>query len=318
MFAHVPKSESRAALLSLFVGITLLGVKFFAYYLTQSAAVFSDALESIVNVAAAAFGVYALSVAHTPPDSDHPYGHGKIEFFSAAFEGGMIILAALFIIAKAVGDLLNPAPSQNLDLGLILMISSMIINGLLGLYLIWLGKRTTSLTIEADGYHLITDALTSIVASGALVVVWLTGWKIVDPLAAIFMALYIAFMGGTLLRRSFSGLMDRQDSGDNRVISEILEAHVSPAGPDPHICSYHKLRHRHSGRYHWVDFHMVVPGKWTIEQAHAAASVIEREIELALGEGDATAHIEPCTQNCTYCQNQPPKNQENVNICNHP
>lgn len=301
MFAHVPKVESRAALLSLVIGATLLGVKFYAYYLTGSAAVFSDALESIVNVAAAAFGVYSISVAHMPPDSDHPYGHGKIEFFSAAFEGGMIILAAIFIIAKGIGDILHPTPTEHLDIGLILMIASMFVNGLLGLYLIWLGKRNNSLTIEADGFHLMTDAVTSISASGALVIVWLTGWTLADPIVAICVAIYIAIAGGMLFRRSFAGLMDRQDSGDNRVISEILDAHVSDAGPEPHICSYHKLRHRHSGRYHWVDFHMVVPAKWTIEQAHNAASVIEREIELALGEGDATAHIEPCTHECIRC-----------------
>lgn len=302
MFAHVPKVESRAALLSLGVGIALLCLKFTAYYFTRSAAVFSDALESIVNVAAAAVGVYSISMAHTPPDIDHPYGHGKIEFFSAAFEGGMIILAAIFIVAKAVGDLMNPVKSENLDIGLSLMVFSMFCNGALGLYLIWLGKRNSSLTIEADGHHLMTDAITSIVASITLLIVWLTGWQPIDPIAAIVVALYITVTGGSLLRRSFSGLMDRQDSTDNKVISEILDAHVSRAGPEPHICSYHKLRHRHSGRYHWVDFHMVVPAKWTVEQAHAAASVIEREIEKSLGEGDATAHVEPCIHTCQFCR----------------
>lgn len=310
MLAHVPKSEARAAILSFIVGITLLGIKFTAYYFTGSATVFSDAIESIVNVVSAAFGLYAISVAHTPPDTDHPYGHGKIEFFSAAFEGGMIILAAMFIIAKAIDTLIHPELAEHLDIGLILMVFSMFCNGALGLYLIWLGKRRGSLTIEADGHHLITDAVTSIVASLTLVVVWFSGWQIIDPIAAILVALYISWSGGKLLKRSFFGLMDRQDSADNKVISEILDRHVRVDGEDPHICSYHKLRHRHSGRYHWVDFHMVVPGTWTIQHAHNAASVIEREIELALGEGDATAHIEPCNRDCDHCQHQEKSAQE--------
>src|SRR6267143_4266485 len=151
---RIPRAEAGAALLSLVVSITLLVIKFVAYFLTGSAAIFSDALESIVNVAASAVAGYALVVAHSPADKEHPYGHGKIEFLSAHFEGGMILLAAIAIAIKAIEMLFAPAPVQQLGVGIVLIAAAMIINGGVGLYLIRTGKRQGSLTLEADGQHL--------------------------------------------------------------------------------------------------------------------------------------------------------------------
>jgi cation diffusion facilitator family transporter len=304
-FRHIPRAEAIALLVSLGVGVLLLAIKFGAYYLTGSNAIFADALEGIVNVAAAGFAMYALMLAHQPADADHPYGHGKIEFLSAGFEGGMILLAAALAIGKAADTLLRGLPLrvEGLGLGVVLMAIALVMNAAVGLFLIRTGKRLSSITLEADGRHLITDAVTSSVAVVALVLVRLTGWTHLDPIAAIAAALYIAFTGVGLLRRSAAGLMDQQDVDDAAMLRRILDSHVGDRGSEPHICSYHKLRHRHSGRYHWVDFHMMVPAHWDIEQGHRAASAIEYEIEQALGEGNATAHVEPCAAaGCSMCE----------------
>ena len=294
LFSHIPRAESRALFFSLAAALLLLGLKFFAYYLTGSAAVLSDALESIVNVVAAAFALYALRLAHAPADADHPYGHGKIEFFSAGFEGGGILLAAIFIAAHAVHDLLWPHPIESVSSGLYLLLLAMLVNGALGLYLIRSGRKHGSLTIEADGHHLLSDAVTSVAVITALLLIKLTGYTRIDPVAALLVAAYLAHLSLRLLRRSAAGLMDEQDAGDDRLIRSILDAHLCPTGREPQICSYHKLRHRHTGRYHWVDMHLVVPPHLDITTAHQLASTIEYEIEQHLGPGNATAHVEPC------------------------
>jgi cation diffusion facilitator family transporter len=303
-FRHVPADESRAVLLSLVVGVTLLVVKFVAYFLTGSAAVFSDAMESIVNVAASSFALYSLVLAHAPPDESHPYGHGKVEFFSGGFEGGMILLAAVVATVKAIDDLVRGAQlaGARLDWGLVLMGATLPVNGLVGLFLVRTGRRKGSVTLVADGHHLMTDAITSVVALAALGVVRLTGWRYADPIGAMAVSVYIARTGLRLLRQAVGGLMDRQDVEDEALLRRILDGHLGPAGAEPRICGYHKLRHRHSGRYHWVDFHITVPADLDIARAHKVASAIEYEIEQALGEGNATAHVEPCEEpGCASC-----------------
>src|SRR5688572_7903686 len=170
MFRHVPLDESRAALLALFVGVGLTAVKFTAYFLTGSAAVFSDAMEGIVNIAAAGFALYSIVLAHQPADENHPYGHGKVEFFSAGFEGGMILVAALVASVNAADDLLRGTRLHpgRLDLGLLLMAGTLPVNAIVGTYLVRTGRRRGSLTLVADGHHLMTDAITSVVALAAL------------------------------------------------------------------------------------------------------------------------------------------------------
>jgi cation diffusion facilitator family transporter len=304
LFRNVPADESRAVMVALGVGVALTAVKFAAYFLTGSAAVFSDAMEGLVNVAAAAFALYSIVVAHQPADANHPYGHGKVEFFSGGFEGGMILLAAVVATVKAADDLFRGTQLvvSRLDLGLALMALTLPVNGLVGLYLVRTGRRKGSVTLVADGHHLMTDAVTSVVALAALVVVRLTGWRYADPIAAFAVSFYIGRTGIRLLRQSVGGLMDRQDVEDEALLRRILDAHVGPAGREPRVCGYHKLRHRHSGRYHWVDFHIKVPAEWNVERGHRVASSIEHEIEQALGEGNATAHVEPCTvEECPSC-----------------
>lgn len=303
--AHIPAVEAQAASVSLIVGIGLLTLKFVAYFLTHSAAIFSDAVESIANVLAAAVAFYALVVAHSPADEEHPYGHGKIEFLSAIFEGSLILLAAIFILVRTIdvtwsGELVR---QQELTLGLGLVALAMLLNGGVGWHLIRTGRRQGSMTLEADGKHLMSDSLTSAAVLIGLGLVKLTGWRYFDPITAFLIGVYIAWMATTLLRQAGARLMDRQDVQDVALLTAILDAHVGLNGKEPHICSYHKLRHRHSGRYHWVDFHLVVPAHWTVEYGHAVAGAIEGEIEQVLGTGNATARVEPCGEReCPYCR----------------
>lgn len=285
--------ERRAAVTSLVVGVILLAIKFVAYFLTGSSAIFSDALESIVNVLASGFALFSIILAHAPPDESHPYGHGKIEFLAAGFEGGMIILAAAVIAVEAIAELYRGTHPTQLNFGLVLIVIAMIVNALAGLYLVASGKRHGSFTLEADGKHLLADAITSAAVLVALVIVKLFNFRLADPIAALCIAVYITTMSIGLLRRSAAGLMDQQDATDDATIRGILDSHVGCEGKDPRICSYHKLRHRHSGRYHWVDFHVVVPATLSVAEGHHIASRIEFEIEQALGEGNATAHVEP-------------------------
>lgn len=286
--------EKRAARIAVAGGVSLLVLKFAAYWMTGSAAILSDALESIVNVLASLVGLYAIIKAHEPADPKHPYGHGKIEFFSAGFEGGMILLAAVVIVGRVIHDLIERPPVEIDALGMGLITAAMLANGGMGLFLIAAGRRNGSIALEADGKHLLSDAITSVGVVIALLLVWITGWTVLDPLAALGVAVYIAFIGVGLLKRAAAGLMDAQDVNDERDLTALLDAHVGPAGKPPQICSYHKLRHRHSGRYHWVDFHIMVPARVSVAEGHAIASAIEYEIEQMLGEGNATAHIEPC------------------------
>ncbi len=298
MFAtlrHIPRTEARAAMMSLGLSVTLLGLKLAAYLFTGSSAIFSDALETVVNVVAAGFALYALSVAHTPADKGHPYGHGKIEFVSAALEGLLIIVAAAMIFVRTIDTLrYYRVRVENIGVGLFMLALAILGNGALGNHLIRTGRRISSVTLEADGKHLHADAVTSIAAAIALLIVKLTGWKYADPVAALLIAAYFGRLGIVLLRRAGGGLMDRQDTDDERLIEGILASHVGATGKPPVICSFHKLRHRHSGRYHWVDFHIMVDPVLSVGEGHDVASAIEYEIEQALGEGNATAHIEPC------------------------
>ncbi len=302
LLANVPKAEARAVVISLTVGISLLIIKYVAYALTGSAAIFSDATESIANVLASIVALTALHIAHTPADEEHPYGHGKAEFLSAWFEGSMVLLAGVFIIIKTIDAVSHDALVEpgKADIGLILVAIAMLINGVVGLYLVRTGRRHGSLTLEADGKHLLSDVYSSIGVLVALGLVRLTGIKWFDPAMAILMAFWIIWMASGLLRRAGAGLMDKQDLDDNRALQAILDSHCGPAGREPRICNYHKLRHRHTGRYHWVDFHIRLPDDVDVRRAHEIATAIELEIEASIGEGNATAHIEPCARD--HCQ----------------
>ncbi len=290
------------AVTAVVTGVTLMGVKMFAYILTGSAAIFSDAMESIVNIVASGVALYALGVAHRPADENHPYGHGRIEFLSASLEGGMICAAAGAILVKALHDLRAPdLRLDNLPIAIVIMIASIVANGGVGLAMMRTGRRAGSAILVADGHHLITDAATSAAALVAIATVHFTGWQRADPIAALLMAAYLVITGGRMLKASLDMLMDKQDPADHAMLAALLDAHVG-ATDGTAICGYHKLRHRHVGRDHWVDFHITLPAGLDIRRAHEIASAIEHEMETHLGHADATAHIEPCAEpDCKHC-----------------
>jgi cation diffusion facilitator family transporter len=296
-------TELRMVRFALFIGALLMAVKFVAYYATKSSAIFSDAMENIVNVLSSAFAMYSIHVAHRPADAEHPYGHGKVEFLSAGFEGGMILLAAILIVTRALAALALGQGPEQLTLGMLVTGFSALLCALTGLALWRRGRTDGSMTLEADGIHLLSDAITGVVVLIALLVVRLTGLGWLDPLAALGVSIWIGWQAIGLLRRSAAGLMDEQEPADTDLLQSILNSHAGKSGLEPRICSYHKLRHRHSGRLHWVEFHIQVPAHWDVEQGHRVATAIEMEIERALGRCSATAHVEPCQEtDCAYCQ----------------
>ncbi len=307
---NVPRVELLAAFMAVGVSVLLLVIKFTAYWLTGSAAVFTDAAESIVNVAAGSFAAYALVYAHRPADETHPYGHGKIEFMSALVEGGMIGIAALVALARAAEAIWRGPSVEHVDAGIVLVAIAGIANGVTGAFLVRIGRRRGSLTLEADGRHLLTDAVTSAALLVMLAVVWWTGMTWLDPMVAMALALYLGLVGLGLIRRSARGLLDTMDPEDDALLTRLLESHVGPDGKEPRVCGFHALRHRHVGRDHWIDFHLVVPRTWNVAQGHEVATAIEMELQDALGHSDpdqpgfarATAHVEPCHEDqCARC-----------------
>lgn len=312
--ADVQRLERRATNIAVLVGIALLLGKFTAYALTHSAAIFTDAAESVVNVLASFFAFWAIRYAQQPADEAHPYGHGKVEFLSALLEGGMIVAAALFAAARAIESLWRGPELERLGIGLTIVAGAGLVNGITGLSLIRIGGRTGSLTLEADGRHLLTDAVTSGVLLIALAAIALTRWVWLDPIAALALAAYLAWEGIVLLRRASAGLMDRIDPKDAALLTRLLESHVGEKAAGPRVCGFHALRHRHVGRDHWVDFHLLVPRSWSVARGHDAATAIEIELQDALGHSDpqtpgatrATAHVEPCRDDaCSLCAGEP-------------
>lgn len=293
--AHLRK---RAIAVSLVVSVALLGAKFLAYALTGSAAIFSDALESIINVVASGFALYSILLSARPPDESHPYGHGKIEFFSAGFEGALIVLAAAAILYKALPQLLAPLPLTQLNLGLLLVAGASMANLLLGNFLVRTGKRTSSLALIADGKHVLADVYTSFGVVGSLILVRLTGWMVLDSTVACAVAVYILISGTRLLRQSFGRLMDEADAEVLKTIVEALQAHRRSEW-----INLHHLRSWRSGGFHHIDFHLILPRYWELDQCHEA----EKEVEGAIlqqmgGEGEIIVHLDPCVPECCrYC-----------------
>lgn len=298
---HAPERR-RAASLSLVLGAAVFGGKIAAYGLTGSTAVLSDALESVVNVAAAALLAYSIAVAARPADRSHPYGHGKVEFFSAGVEGALIAVAAGVILFEAVRELFRGWEPQRLDLGLGIVAAMAVVNAALGGYLIRVGRRTQSLALVADGRHLLTDVATSAAVVLGLLAVRFTGWWALDPLVAIAVALNIMRTGASLLREAVGGLMDEADSSLLATLSRALEANRRPWWID-----VHSLRAWRSGAVSHVDLHLVVPRYYDVERLHR----VDEEISAAAAEAGADAneviiHFDPCRpRQCPECPVDP-------------
>lgn len=290
-------AQRLAMRLSLIVGVAMFLAKGFAFVLTGSAAILSDAAESVVHVAAVAFATWGLSLAQRPPDRDHPYGHEKVSYFSAGMEGGLIAVAAIYILYESIRKIILGPEIQHLGAGSAIVALATVVNGLLGAYLIRTGRRRHSLILVANGRHVLTDSITSFGVIVALLLVWLTGWKLLDPILAIAVALHILRSGGQLVRESFHGLMDRIDPEIDRALRDVLDRWTETTGGE-----YHGLRHRSGGNVVWVDVHLLFDGRSSIEAAHAAATTLEHLLGAALPEHEVevTSHIEPLEAHGTH------------------
>ena len=275
--------------LSLGVGFLMLAGKTYAYTITGSAAILSDAAESVVHVVAVGFAAFSLWLSLKPADTSHPYGHEKIGYFSAGMEGMMIVLAAMYILYEAIIKWLGGLQLQNLSTGVLYTAAATAINAALGGYLIWQGKRHKSIILIANGKHVLTDSWTSFgVIVGLLLTIW-TGWLPFDPILAILVAFNILWSGGKLLRQSVGGLMDEGDPELERQLRAVLDAETQKRG-----LWYHELRYRQSGTTLWVETHLLFSHGELIEDAHRKAT----EIEAAVKRGFSLpvhiiTHLEP-------------------------
>jgi len=292
----------RAGRLALSAGLLVFAVKLAAWWLTSSTAVLSDALESVVNVVAGALLLYSLHISRQPADHNHPYGHGKVEFFSAGVEGALIAVAALLIAGEAVRQLIAGAAPRRLDLGLALVSAATAANAAVGLHLVRVGRRLHSVALVADGRHLFTDVATSLAVIVGLALVWITGFAILDPLVALAVALHILGTGWRLVRQAIGGLMDEAEPALLDAIVAALEAKRKPWWIDAH-----SLRAWRSGPIGHFDLHLVVPRYFDADRLHEIDEDVESVLLAAAGHpGDAIVHFDPCRpRHCRGCAIEP-------------
>jgi cation diffusion facilitator family transporter len=274
--------------LSILAALATIVLKSTAYLLTGSVGLLSDAVESLVNLVAAVTAYLSLHYAARPVDESHTYGHEKIEFFSSGLEGVLILLAAGAIAWYAVHRLVVPEPLQPLGPGLVIALVASVINGVVGVIVLRAGRKHGSIVLEADGKHLLTDVWTSAAVLAGLSLVWLTNVHVLDPLIALGVAVNILWTGLGLIRRSFDGLMDHALPAEEQ--AAVRSAIEERLGPD---MDYHALRTRQAGRRRFVDFHLLVPGSLTVQQAHTLTGDIEEAVRAVLPEMEVSVHIEP-------------------------
>jgi cation diffusion facilitator family transporter len=283
------KSLKKFIYLSIAASVATILLKFLAWHLTGSVGLFSDALESCVNLVAAVIALIMITIAEMPADKQHAFGHSKAEYFSSAIEGAMIILAAFSIIWSAIPRVIHPQPLENLGTGLLVAVGASGINLAVALVLLKNGRKNNSITLEADGKHLMTDVYTSIGVLLGIGLVKLSGWLILDGLVAIGVALNILWAGYQLMHRSAMGLLDASiPEADLSKIIEALEP-LKLQGVD-----YHSLLTRQAGQRKFVELHILVPGLWTIQKGHDLAEKIEKDIRgLFNAPVTVLTHLEP-------------------------
>lgn len=274
--------------LSLAAGLLVLAAKFWAYRLTGSVALYSDALESVVNVAGAAAAFLALHISAAPPDRNHPYGHTKAEYLSAGFEGGLIAVAAVLILFEAVRRLFSPGPLPRLTEGIAISAASTVVNAALAAYLLAQARKQSSPALSADGIHLWTDVVTSLGMVLGLGLAKLTGLWLLDPLLGLLLASNILWAGYRLVRDSLSGLIDEGLSPE--IISEI-EATLAKEGPS--FAEVRRLRSRRAGRTVFIEFALVVPGSLPVREAHQLCDRMEEAVQRTVPQASVTVHVEP-------------------------
>jgi len=284
--------------LALLVGVGLMGLKFYGYWITGSSAILSDALESIINVVASGFGLVSVRLSAKPADESHPYGHGKIEFFSAGFEGALIILAAAGIFFQGIKQILNPHQLAHLDVGLSFLVAAALGNLVMGFVELRIAKRTKSLVLEADGKHLLTDVYTSGVVLVGLALVYFTGWFRFDGIVACIAGINIVFMGTKLVRKGFGELMHTSDPELLDEICNLLSRHKKDIWID-----IHRLRSWRSGKKIHVDFHLILPKDLPLEEGHREVKELENVFNAHFeGMSDILIHLDPCLEpECPVC-----------------
>ncbi len=290
--------------LSIAAAVITISLKSAAYLLTGSVGLLSDALESGVNLLAAVIALMIISIAERPADEEHGYGHNKVEYFSSGTEGGLIILAAASIIWSALPRLLDPQPLQNVGFGLVATVLASLVNLLVARVLLVQGKRHNSITLEADGKHLMTDVWTSAGVIVGVVLVKLTGWLFLDPLIALAVAAHIIWSGYLLMIRSVRGLIDTAIPLDERFeIDRLFNRHRKEG------IEFHSLLTRQAGQRKFISVHILVPGEWSVQKGHDLLEVIEKEIRLNLhGPVTVFTHLEPV---------EDPVSHEDISIDRH-
>ncbi|HEX4957198.1 MAG TPA: cation diffusion facilitator family transporter [Lacibacter sp.] len=284
---------------SFIISSLICGLKFWAYWVTGSLVILSDALESIINVAGAAFAWYSIYLAGKPKDLDHPYGHGKIEFFSIGFEGGMIFLAGIGIAVQAVLYFIEPKELVQLETGIWLSIAAGIANFILGSVLLLKGKQYNSITLKGNGHHILSDGYTSLGVILALALIWLTGYNWIDPLASVIAAAVLIYTGARLVRKAIRGLMDEMDMN---VVEEITTILIQNRRPD--WIDVHNLRVQRYGNNFHVDCHVTLPYYFSLEQVHKEISDMDELLNRNFEKGtiEFFIHTDPCIElSCAHC-----------------
>lgn len=302
IFYILQRKELRVILVSLVVSFILTGTKFAAWFLTHSVAILSDALESIINVVAGAFACYSIYLTGKPKDENHPYGHGKVEFFSIGFEGAMIFIAGCLILFKAAQYFLGPMTLHSLDKGMWLIAATTVANLALGLFLVRSGRRLSSLTISGNGQHIMTDVYSSAALIAALLLIHFTGWNWLDPTVSLLMGILILRKGYQLLRRSISGLMDETDM---RVVDRVIV--ILAANRHANWIDVHNMRVQQYGSNYHIDCHVTLPYYLELSEAHEELKVIERLVNKEFTSGDVEffIHTDPCIPACChYCRKE--------------
>ena len=281
-------SLTRYAAVSIAAAVATILLKGGAYVLTGSVGLLSDALESLLNLLAAVVALIALSVAARPADEDHAYGHNKAEYFSSGFEGGLILVAAVSIAYLAVRRLLQPQAIEAAGEGLGVSAAASVINLVVARVLFRAGRQHGSVALEADAHHLMTDVWTSVGVIAGVGAAALTDWRLLDPLVALAVAANIVRTGVQLLRRSALGLLDTAlPEPTRKEIQAVLDAHATEG------VHYHALRTRQAGRWHFISFHVLVPGDWTVQRGHDLLEHIEDAIRARVPFSTVFTHLEP-------------------------
>ena len=294
--------KQRLIILSFLVSLAIMGAKFYAYYASGSTTLLTDALESIVNVVAAAFAYYSIYLASQPRDLNHPYGHGKIEFFASGLEGVLILLAAMYIFLHAWQHLYARPELTSLDLGIVISLSSATINGILGYYLVSQGKSSHSPAIVADGKHLKLDALNGVFVVIALIITYVTNLFWIDSIASLIFASVMCWQGLNLIREAIAALMDETNP---EVFQKVIQWIVSNKKQE--WIDLHNLRVQQYGGDLHIDCHLTLPRYWDLNRVHDEI----HEFEVTIGKVMPTdieifVHVDPCLDEC--CQHCPMAN----------